>query len=247
MVPNQKSRYVAKTLSTDRITRLERLGFVWDFFAAGWEQMFAELSAYKQAHGDGNVPVQWKENPKLAVWCGRQRAKYKSKELSQDRITRLEQLGFTWDSYNETWEQMFAELTIYKETHGNCNVPNRWADNLDLVSWCSVQRRAYRRKKISLDRLTRLENLGFVWDQLTTSWAEMFAELTAYKQTHGDCNVPRDWAGNPELATWCSTQRKTYKRNKLAADRVKRLEEIGFHFHVRGDQSGQGDLFCEDK
>lgn len=104
----------------------------------------------------------------------------------------------------------------------------KWKDNPELGLWCHIQRNAYTNDKLSPDRVTRLEKLGFVWDPLTAAWEEMFAELVAYKQTHGDCNVPRYWNDNPFLGNWCHTQRRTYKSNKLSPNRFKRLDEIGF-------------------
>jgi len=53
---------------------------------------------------------------------------YKTGELSPDRIKRLEQLGFVWNPNTAVWEKMFAALTAYKVTYGDCNVPEGWKD-----------------------------------------------------------------------------------------------------------------------
>ena len=58
------------------------------------------------------------------------------------------------------------------------------------------------------DRSQRLDDLGFVWDLQDTGWAEMFTALVAYKQQHGDCNVPVRWPENPALGTWVNKQRQ---------------------------------------
>ena len=36
---------------------------------------------------------------------------------------------------------------------------------------------------------------------------QLLARLTAYKAAHGHCDVPRDWAEDPRLASWVDTQR----------------------------------------
>ncbi len=215
-------------LSSDRINRLEQLGFVWDPLEVAWEEMFAALTAYKQAHGDCNVPDQWKGNPKLASWCGNQRQLYKNSELSPDRIACLDQLGFVWNLREVAWEEMFAALTAYKQAHGDCNVPHKWPNNPKLASWRSNQRQHYKNSELSPDRIARLEQLGFVWDPFEVAWDEIFATLTAYKQSYGDCNVPQGWIDNPKLGKWCSHQRGLYGRNKLSPDRIERLEKLGF-------------------
>ena len=224
----QRSAYKSNNLSQDRVTRLKELGFVWNQFALAWEEMFAVLVAYKRTHGDCDVPLRWKDNPQLGRWCNQQRSIFGSNNLSQDHVTRLEQLGFAWNPLEVAWEEMFAALVAYKQTHGDCNVPNRWKDNPKLGSWCNTQRLSYKKGKLPLDHIKRLQELGFVWDRIAVAWEEMFAALVAYKQTHGDCNVPKGWKDNPALATWCNRQRVIFKNNKLSPDRVTRLKELGF-------------------
>ena len=233
---HQRTAYGRRKLSSDRISRLNQLGFVWDQLTSAWEQKFTELAAYKQTYGDCNVLAKWANNPALGVWSSNQRTRYRTKELSPSRIARLEQLGFVWDQLTAAWEQMFAELAAYKQTHGDCNVPNRCAGNPKLGSWCGTQRAEYRSKTLSPDRVTRLEQLGFMWDPLAMAWEEMFVALVAYRQTNGNCNVPQEWKDNPKFGKWCSHQKTAYKSNKLAADRVNRLEEIGFQFDGRGSK-----------
>lgn len=229
----QRVKYTAPSikrgkLSPDRIKRLEELGFEWYPYADAWEEMYAALSKYKQTHGDCNVPDGWKYNPKLGMWCGRQRKLYKNKKLSPDRVTRLEKAGFVWDRFEVAWEEMFAALTSYKQAYGDCDVPREWKDNPSLADWCNNQRTICTNNKLSPDRTKRLKQLGFVWNPLEAAWEEMFAALTAYMQAHGDCNVPHRWKDHPGLGVWCGTQRQSYKNNKLPTERAKRLEQLGF-------------------
>ena len=70
-------------------------------------------------------------------------------------------------------------------------------------------------------------------------------ELIAFKEEFGHCNVPSRYAANPSLGQWCSTTRKAYKKIQngmkanynLTQGRIKRLEEIGFQWHVSTDYS----------
>ena len=224
----QRQNYKHDALSPDQIKRLEQLGFVWDQIVAAWEEMFAALLEYKQTHSDCNVPQVWKEDPKLGTWCQHQRQNYKHDALSPDQIKRLEQLGFVWSLFAVNWEEMFAALVDYQQTHGDCNVPQRWKENLALGQWCRTQRKNYKHDALPPDRIKRLEQLGFVWDQIVAAWEEMFAALLEYKQAHGDCNVPTGWKDDPRLRTWCNNQRSDYKNGKLSPDQIKRLEQLGF-------------------
>jgi len=230
---NQRHYQKQNKLPPDRTRRLSQLGIVWEQFETAWEEMIAALTAYKQAHGDCNVPQRWKNNPKLGSWCITQRTLYRENKLSPNRVTHLEQLGFEWDPLAAAWGEMFAELTDYKKAHGDCNVPAVWKDNPKLGMWCNTQRTLYRKNKLPPNRVARLEQLGFEWEPYTVLWEEMFAALIAYKQAHGDCNVPQGWKDNSRLGGWCGTQRAAYKKNKLSPDRIKRLKDLGFRFVLR--------------
>ena len=226
----QRKVYKSNELSADRFRRLEEIGFVWDPLVANWEEMFSALLNYKQTHGDFKIPRDWKDNPELGEWCQRQRNVYKNNKLSPERIKRLEDIGFEWDPLDAGWEKMFAALVAYKQGHRDCNVPAKWEGNSELGQWCYVQRRTYRKNKLSAERIQRLEKLGFIWERHETRWEDRFAALVNYKQTHGDCNVPNKWKDDPSLGQWCQTQRKVYKNNKLSPERIKRFEEIGFEW-----------------
>lgn len=53
---NQRQLYRRRMLSTDRVERLEALGFKWRPRAESWETMFSELVQFKEKHGHCEVP-----------------------------------------------------------------------------------------------------------------------------------------------------------------------------------------------
>ncbi len=58
--------------------------------------MFARLVAYKYVHGDCNVPYDHEPDPQLVNWVNAQRAFKRRSTLSDERIARLNELGFDW-------------------------------------------------------------------------------------------------------------------------------------------------------
>ncbi|EJK44189.1 hypothetical protein THAOC_37294, partial [Thalassiosira oceanica] len=94
-VCTQRSAYMAGSLTKDRIDRLSGIGFEWALQdpTVPWETRFDELVQYTAKHGDCNVP--WRQG-KLGIWAYKQRANYKKGKLSQDRINRLNGIGFDW-------------------------------------------------------------------------------------------------------------------------------------------------------
>lgn len=91
------------TMTDDRVLALNALGFVWNAHEAGWEERFHELLKFKAEKGHCNVPSLYKENQQLATWvkCARRQYKLllagKKSNMTLERISRLNQLGFTWE------------------------------------------------------------------------------------------------------------------------------------------------------
>uniref|UniRef100_UPI00214BFF36 helicase associated domain-containing protein n=1 Tax=Chlamydia suis TaxID=83559 RepID=UPI00214BFF36 len=231
-VSHQRAGFKEGKLSEDKIARLKELGFVWDVFEEVWEKNFLELQRFREEHGHCKVPQRYPQNPDLGSWASVQRKTFKSSELSEDRIARLEEIGFVWDVTEEAWEKNFLELKRFQEEHGHCKVPQRYPQNPDLGSWVSTQRVDFKKGKLSEDKIERLEELGFVWDVAEEAWEKNFLELQRFREEHGHCKVPQGYPQNPQLASWVSTQRADFKKGKLSEDKIARLEEIGFVWRV---------------
>ena len=76
-------------------------------------------------------------------------------------------------------------------------------------------------------------------NSIDAKWDTKFNELVAYKDTHGgSCNVPQEYAENPQLGTWVSNQRAQYKKfqqdpstSQMTQERIERLESIAFQWN----------------
>jgi hypothetical protein len=148
-----------------------------------WEAQLARLAAYKAEHGDCNVPRRRAEDRSLGAWVDNQRQRKKKLDcgepgdgMTTERAARLEALGFAWGGTKASaeWEAQLARLAAYKARHGDCNVPQRWAEDPRLARWVNDQQR---RKKLldrgvpgnvpgngmTAKRAAMLEALGFAW------------------------------------------------------------------------------------
>ena len=199
-------------------------------FGATWDERLGELALFRDLRGHCAVPQRFPENPELGSWVNNQRSKRGTKRLSPDRIERLDALGFEWGPRVAAWEEKFTELQDFKDRHGHCNVPAAYTENPELGIWVSRQRKLRKTNRLSSDRINQLDTLGFQWDLLAEAWDENFAELQAFTDRHGHCNVPLAYPENPELGQWMSTTRAARKANRLSADRIKRLDALGFEW-----------------
>jgi hypothetical protein len=91
------------TLSDERKSILEEMGFVWDSHRAAWEERWFELHQFKQKHGHCNVPSKYEVQPQLSVWvkCQRRQQKlFKKGErstMTSERVRKMDTLGFVWN------------------------------------------------------------------------------------------------------------------------------------------------------
>ena len=168
--------------------------------------------------------------------------------LPQDRIDRLEEIGFQW-GIKLTFEKHYSELIAFKEDFGHCDVPQRCANNPSLGAWCNNMRTAYKKiqkkgmksnRNLSQDRIKRLDDIGFQWERNLT-FEKRYRELVAFKEEFENCNVPYKYVNNPSLGQWCSNMRTAYLQIQkgtetsynLSQDRIDKLEDIGFRWTVR--------------
>ena len=89
----QRQQRKRGNLSSERIGRLDQLGFVWNVIHDQWERMFAVLVEYQRVQGHCRVPA---KNSKLGWWVSLQRSYYRKGKLDEVQIRRLEALGFHW-------------------------------------------------------------------------------------------------------------------------------------------------------
>lgn len=231
---NQRKQYKTKMLLPERTRRLEEIGFTWDLLEEAFEKGFEETVKYKEQHGTPNAPnIYITDNGyKLGSWQGHQRQLYKKKKILPERILRLEEIGYLWDTYEEGFERGFEETIKYKKQFGNSNVPIRYAtsDGFNLGTWQTTQRQQYKKKKLSTERMRRLEEIGFTWNPFDGAFEKGFEETVKYKELHGIPNAPNRYVSSEgfKLGGWQGDQRKQYKQGKLSPERARRFEEIGF-------------------
>jgi hypothetical protein len=249
---------------------------------SGWEAHLATLAAYKVERGDCNVPYRWAVDPALGAWVHHQRRFKKqldcgepSKGMTVARVAKLDALGFAWDFAaaamieqkgkgardDAGWAAWLAKLKAYRRTHGDCNVPHRWAEDPLLGSWVNTQRKFKKAldcgepgKGMTAARAAKLDALGFAWDFAAAAmidqkgkgarddagWEAQLAKLKAYTGHHGDCNVPQGWTEDPQLGNWVHRQRQRKKAldrgepsaGGMTAARVAKLDALGFEWEL---------------
>jgi superfamily II DNA or RNA helicase len=243
----QRAVFSRGNFQPERKAMLYGIGFNWDSETdnLNWRERYEQLKRHHAEHGDTDVPSQWKGDPKLAKWVGVQRRRRKNDLIDEAKIQLLDKLGFTWKIRDRgSWDDRFAEIAAFKAKHGHCDVPLRYPENPKLGRFVSNMRAQRNARKLSADRVAKLETIGFAWASARTAgvgeeginagWKARFDELRRYKQARGDCAVPAKWKENKQLANWVSMQRQLKKRGELVSERIKLLEGNGFIWEAGG-------------
>jgi len=243
-------------LREDRRRRLDGIGFLWKGHNPKWDKKFVELVAYKKRFGHCNVPCHGGQNPALGHWVSNQRSFRNKGLLSRERIDRLNGIGFRWlgrfnlnsppqifqeqvKALDQLWESGFSKLLLFKKEHGHCRVPSNDSRDYGLFRWVGRQRERWKAGELPEMRRKRLEDLGFEWKPRNPSWELKFAQLVHYKRRFGNCQVPARWTENKPLGLWAHNQRAFWRRGMLSAERIRRLNSIGFVWANRHQPLGQ--------
>jgi len=210
-----------------------------------WDVQYKRLIEFRK-----KFPNRWpafqEEYPKnntLGRWCATQRRLKNTKELSCERASLLDKIGFEWNPINAAWQEQYQYLVEYREKH-----PDRWPSINDeypkgnvLGSWCADQRKRKRQGVLSKKRISLLDKISFEWGANETAWLKQFRYLVSYRKKH-----PAQWPsvrdeypkGN-KLGVWCSQQRFLNRSKKLAPERKALLERIGFVWELLSEAAAR--------
>jgi hypothetical protein len=249
-------------LRAERIARLDALGFEWEEpdchgrsreekWETLWEAMFQQLVQFRERFGHGRVVGSWEKNPHLRKWAQRQRYARRCGVLRLDRQARLDALGFDWQigrggSNHDVWEQRYAELAAFQREHGHTRVGKGPPGNKVLWHWRHVQREFRRKGILKPERIARLDSLGFEWEEPPGKspsmadfhariWNAKFELLRQFHERFGHTRVPNRWKEPPGLGPWAQMQRRAIRRQTISAERLARLESLGFPSTVHPD------------
>jgi len=236
---------------------------------ATFEERLEELEHFRKGNGHCRVPLR---QAGLGRWVGEMRTLYKkvqegekSSMLTDDRIAKLNEMGFTWMATGKTvpWEQRYEELKVFKEKFGHCSVPRTsYKDNPSLGEFVHMQRKLYRQKAplIMGEREQKLNELGFVWETgvAKPSFEERLEECREFRRKNGHLDIPLPTKNNKgdqsnceskevrSFYSWAQRQREEYRKfnanvkSSLDRFRIKKLTDMGFAWELkmRGDDPG---------
>ena len=188
-----------------------------------WEARFRELEEFQEEHGHCNVP---RKHLRLGKWVNNQRCagKEKLQRLDASRVQKLDRLGFEWATARRRypWEGWCQRLKEFKEEHGHCDVPQKYAGGLG--NWVAQQRFKGGKRRLDAHQIQQLNELGFQWGKTMPDPCEAKVPqpknsaistdkageaVKAVKEEQGHCHTSElgDWTNGP-----CSSGKEESER-----------------------------------
>lgn len=224
-----------------------------------WEIFFQNFKEYLAKEGTPYITRVNLETKELGRWCAWQRTNHSKGTLSQDKIRRLTEAGFSWSPSDEKWEIRFNEFRQFVKLTGKIYFSDGdrkvYPQFEKLHFWCRIQKFLYNKnaKKYSKDRYERLSQVGFNFDINSNEdqirWNEFYEKLKAFKTKFGHCNASQT---NPDpelkkLGKWLNTQRTLYKGRmsngrfiQMLPERIKLLEDLGVIWNKKDAEWDKG-------
>lgn len=232
------------SLTQERIAKLDAIGMCWKSVSKErWQANYELAKAYYKEHGNLAIAhdytvqnealkVAFDEGiSRIGIWISSQRDAYAKGRLSDEQIRLLEDIGMSWDRFDEKWERGYVYACRYMKEQGDINfIPKgfRYGD-FDLSKWLHTQRNSYKTGKLTVNRIKRLEEIGMRWSINEAFWEKGYMHAYEYKQMHGNLKVPKDYvcADGFKLKSWMHNQINRHKKGNLTNIQVSKLETIG--------------------
>ena len=156
----------------------------------------------------------------LFYWCQTQRGLYFKWNKSQQGHQRRQPQQQKPDNIDTT-------------TASISNAGGDHASLYDTVAPIESKRKTMATMSMTLERVEKLEAIGFVWNHNDENWQRNYNKLVQFNREHGHTFVPIKYTADPSLGLWVSCQR--YAKTSCAADsprmtpeRERLLNEVNF-------------------
>ena len=156
----------------------------------------------------------------------------------------LNEIGFTWDAQEASWDRQMDELRSFHEKHGTSDVSRSDQSNRKLYRWIREQRRIYRDRNatgqtggLTEKRIAALESVGFAFDSVGGTFSSRLNDLIDFHREQNHCQVPRE---NADLYQWSQRIRMQYqmkldgKDSVLHQRHIQALDKIKFPWISNG-------------
>ena len=265
-INTQRQFYKNEKLSKERIELLKKIGmrFKNKKNIVDWEEYYKLAETYFNKYNNLEISrifktldgINYDENGyNLGTWLVTQRKIYKNKKLSQEKIELLEKIGMRFENKKNImgWEEYYKLAKVYFEKMGDLEISSKFKtldgityneNGYNLGFWLVTQRKIYKNKKLSQEKIELLEKIGMRFENKINKigWEEYYKLAKVYFEKNNNLEILQRFKtldgitydeNGYNLGFWLVTQRKAYKNRKLNKERKELLEKIGMRFESK--------------
>lgn len=190
---NQRVLRKKGVLGVDRVQKLDSIDFVWSQDEEKWEQNYKLLSLFKEKHGRFPKRSDAAHDETVSVlynWMLNQKQKFKNNDMPDLHVKKFNDLGFELRivPMAEVWENNYNTLKTFRDENGRFPVVTDVRKNLiksNVYKWMNLQREKYRKGTLNAEKISKLNEIGFVWNKAETVKNEKLELLKEFMEKYG--------------------------------------------------------------
>jgi superfamily II DNA or RNA helicase len=203
----------------------------------GWNFWHKKLDDWLKFKGNNSYPSK-EENQTLYAWIMSQRTRYNKNNLSDEKISKLNQLNFVWDLQEKGWDDKYIKLIAWRKNKANhLQWPSqRSKDQIEheLGVWFLSLRKQYKDGIIKDERLKKLNDIGFPFEPQFLKWSNNYNILKNFLEKNK--RFPRTTEVSGTVYIWLRSQ--VDKFDNLNDEQKKLLKEINYQdFNLRDEKA----------
>ena len=194
-----------------------------------WDYKYTLCKEYESENGKITQSTVYKD-VNLGIWVSNQKTAFKKNKLDNERLEKMSLLC-SWvfkETKKYTWDEMYALCKEYESENGKITQSTVYKD-VNLGMWVNRQKRSFKKNKFDDKRLEKLSLLrSWVFKETKkNTWDEMYALCKEYESKNGKI-TKRTVYKDANLGTWISTQKRSFKKNKLSDKEmyIKRFKKL---------------------
>ena len=206
-------------LTKSKLNLLEKIGFPWKRRVARPHSYY--IKKLERCYNEnGKVELNFLDL-KTRKWLERKRGENLKKIIDPDIKSKIEKYGNLLDPVrNNMWDNYISMLIDFKKEHGTMLIFRGVSQYKNLYAWTASVRLLKKQGKLSHDRESQLNELGFIWDTENYKWDIYFEKAK---------NVIRDPNFSSTMVEygWLNNQKVKIKKGRLSKDKIDRLKSLG--------------------
>ena len=266
----QRTSFNLGTLSQVRINKLNNIEG-WSFESKEdifWNNNFKKLSNFKMKHKRFPSGKERKDICLSVGWIDQQRKNKKIGKLNQDKINKLNSIGFIWNKLQNLYDIYYSLLLKYVDEYNRIPTakekynPPGWNGPTGLGRHCFDIRLKKKKNKLTLDEINKYESINvWWWEYEYTSEKKKETDLIKWKKNYNKVlifqkknnrlpfktNISKNKIeGEKILSAWCSSQRKLWRKKQIGKG-IYLQEKIDLLFKIPGWWFEKTKLSVENK